>query len=38
VLGVVRLLPAQGADELRAHIRELLDPGMLPGIISLHLV
>jgi hypothetical protein len=39
VLGVVRLRPdAEGREALRARLRELLDPGMLPGIISLHLV
>jgi hypothetical protein len=38
-LAVARLRPAEGAREaLRASMRELLDPGMLPGIISLHLV
>jgi hypothetical protein len=38
-LAVVRLRPAAGSQEpLRARLRELMDPGMLPGIISLHLV
>jgi len=38
-LAVVRLRPAEGQQEaLRAKVRELMDPGMLPGIISLHLV
>lgn len=38
-LGVVRLRPgAEGRDALRARLRELLDPGMLDGIVSLHLV
>ncbi len=38
-LGVVRLrAAAAGKDELRERIRELLDPGSLAGIISLHLV
>ena len=38
-LGVVRLRPGAGDKEaLRARLRELLDPGMLPGIISLHFV
>jgi hypothetical protein len=38
-LGVVRLRPAAGSgDALRTRIRELLDPGTLPGIISMHLV
>jgi hypothetical protein len=38
-LGIVRLRPAaEGKEALRAKLRELLDPGMLPGIISLHLV
>jgi hypothetical protein len=38
-LGVLRLRPGAGDNEqLRARIRGLLDPGMLPGIISLHLV
>jgi hypothetical protein len=39
VLGVVRLRPdGRDNEALRARLRELLDPGMLPGIISLHLV
>jgi len=38
-LGVVRLRPQAGSkDALRARIRELLDPGTLPGIISMHLI
>jgi len=38
-LAVVRLRPAAGSQEpLRAKVRELMDPGMLPGIISLHLI
>lgn len=38
-LAVVRLRPQQSNQEmLRQRVRELLDPGMLPGIISLHLV
>jgi hypothetical protein len=38
-LAVVRLRPTEGArTALRARLPELLDPGMLPGIISLHLV
>jgi hypothetical protein len=38
-LAVVRLRPAAGTQEaLRAKVRELMDPGMLPGIISLHLI
>jgi hypothetical protein len=38
-LAVVRLRPAAGQqDALRAKVRELLDPAMLPGIISLHLI
>ena len=38
-LGVVRLRPGgDGKDALRERLRELLDPGMLPGIVSLHLV
>ncbi len=38
-LGVVRLrCDASGRDELRAKLHDLLDPGILPGIISLHLV
>lgn len=38
-LAVVRLRPAAGTqDALRARLRERMDPGMLPGIISLHLI
>lgn len=38
-LAVVRLRPAAGSGEtLREQMRELLDPGTLPGIISLHLI
>jgi hypothetical protein len=37
-LGVVRLRPGGEEDALRERLRTLLDPGMLPGIISLHLV
>lgn len=38
-LAVVRLRPAAGTQErLRPAVHALLDPGMLPGIISLHLV
>ena len=38
-LGVVRLRPqATSAQQVRSAIGELLDPGMLPGIISMHLV
>lgn len=38
-LAVARLRPAAGTqDRLRSRVQELLDPGMLPGIISLHLV
>lgn len=38
-LAVVRLRPpAGGGEALRERVRELLDPGMLPGIISLHLI
>ncbi|MFH1045215.1 MAG: hypothetical protein V1796_09300 [Pseudomonadota bacterium] len=38
-LGVFRLRPrAESKDALRARIRELLDPGTLPGIISMHLI
>jgi len=38
-LGVVRLRPAAGGhEEFRSRLVPLLDPGMVPGIISLHLV
>jgi hypothetical protein len=38
-LGVVRLRPQPGSEEiLRNKMRELLDPGTVPGIISMHLV
>ena len=40
VLGVVRLRPNSADDlsALREKLRGLLDPGMIPGIISMHLV
>jgi hypothetical protein len=38
-LGIVRLRPSAGGDErLRAKLREVLDPGLLDGIISMHLI
>lgn len=38
-LGVVRLRPAaDGREDVRARLVALLDPGMVPGIISFHLV
>lgn len=38
-LGVVRLRPyAESKNTLRAKIRELLDPGTIAGIISMHLI
>jgi hypothetical protein len=38
-LGIVRLRPlAGGADQLRAALRDALDPGKLDGIISMHLI
>ena len=38
-LGVVRLRPsANGRDAIRTRLHELLTPGKLPGIISLHLI
>ena len=38
-LGVVRLRPLSGSENaLRIRLRELLDPGTLPGIISMHLI
>jgi hypothetical protein len=38
-LGVVRLRPGvQEADRLRERLRNLMDPGTLPGIIAMHLV
>jgi len=38
-LGLVRIRPSEtSADALRAAIRELLDPDMLHGIISMHLM
>jgi hypothetical protein len=38
-LGIIRLRPAAGgADELRAALREKLDPEKLDGIISMHLI
>jgi hypothetical protein len=39
VLGIIRLRPEAGGDEkLRAGLREALDPGILDGIISMHLI
>lgn len=40
VVGVVCLRPGADADKarLRERLRDLLDPGMLPGIISMHLI
>jgi hypothetical protein len=37
-LAVMRLRPAAGGGTLRGKVQALLDPGMLPGIISLHLI
>ena len=37
-LGIVRLRPAGGEDQLRAALREQLDPVDLYGIISMHLI
>jgi hypothetical protein len=38
-LGVVAVRPgAEGTEALRAKLREMLDPGTLAGIISMHLV
>jgi hypothetical protein len=37
-LGIVRLRPAGGADQLRAALREQLNPAKLDGIISMHLI
>jgi hypothetical protein len=38
-LGVVRLRPSgEAKDALRERLLALLDPGMLPGIVSMHLV
>jgi hypothetical protein len=38
-LGIIRLRPAAGgADKFRDALRELLDPGSLDGIISMHLI
>jgi hypothetical protein len=39
VLGIIRLRPApDGRDKLRATLRDALDPGMLDGIIAMHLI
>jgi hypothetical protein len=39
ILGVVRFRPGPTDKEaLRGRLRDLLDPGMLPGIISMHLI
>jgi hypothetical protein len=38
VLGIIRLRPAGGDDDLRAALREQLDPAKLDGIISMHLL
>jgi hypothetical protein len=37
-LGIVRLRPAGGEDNLRAALREQLDPAQFDGIISMHLI
>jgi hypothetical protein len=38
-LGVIRVRPpAGGAEKLRTTLREALDPGLLDGIISMHLI
>ena len=38
-LGIVRLRPSAGGEEqLRAALRDVLDPGPLDGIISMHLI
>jgi hypothetical protein len=37
-LGIVRLRPAGGEDNLRAALREQFDPANLDGIISMHLI
>ena len=38
-LGIVRLRPtASGEEKLRAALRDVLDPGQLDGIISMHLI
>jgi len=38
VLGIVRIRPAGSEDELRAALRQRLDPQRLDGIISMHLI
>jgi hypothetical protein len=39
VLGILRLRPsAVGAEKLRAVLQDALDPGLLDGIISMHLI
>jgi hypothetical protein len=37
-LGLIRLRPATGQDELRVALRSTLDPGKVDGIISMHLI
>jgi hypothetical protein len=38
-LGIVRMRPARGQeDELRARLRDALDPAGLDGVISMHLL
>jgi hypothetical protein len=38
-LGIIRLRPSVGGEEkLRATLRDALDPGLLDGIISMHLI
>jgi hypothetical protein len=37
-LGIVRLRPASGEDQLRAALHEQLDPANLDGVISMHLL
>jgi hypothetical protein len=39
VLGIIRLRPSAGGEEnLRAALEDVLDPGLLDGIISMHLI
>jgi hypothetical protein len=37
-LGIIRLRPPNGEEKLRAALQDLLDPAMLDGVVSMHLI